>query len=102
MKSSQRQDPKEGVPFGSCSRLGRSRFSAAWLEPELDTRLIPEVALILVSRGESVAKPGEHVINLRGPEGDGVRQRDIDTAADHEVECVVAWVVNDASRQLFA
>jgi hypothetical protein len=40
------------------------------LEPELNASLVTEVTLVLISLGESVAEAREHVINLRGPDGD--------------------------------
>jgi hypothetical protein len=82
----------------------RSAFTPAYrgLKPELNAGLIAEIALVLVSGSEPVAKPGKYVIDLRWAESDGVRERDIYTAANHKVECVVARVVNDASCQLFA
>ena len=72
------------------------------LEPELNARLVAEVALVLVSACESVAKPGKNVIDLRRAEGDGVRKRNIDTAAEHEVKCVVTRIVDDAGHKLVA
>jgi hypothetical protein len=55
----------------------------------LNAGLIPEVALVLVSGSEAIAKPGEHVVNLHGPEGDGVRKRNVEAATEHKVECIV-------------
>jgi len=61
-----------------------------------------EVTLALISRGKSVAKSGEYVIDLHGPEGNGVQERDVDAAAHYEVECIVARNVDDARRLLTA
>jgi hypothetical protein len=70
------------------------------LEPDLNTCLIPEVTLVLISLSESVAKPSEHVVGLHRAEGDGMRERNVDAAAEHEVKCVVARIVDDAGRKL--
>ena len=74
-----------------------TRGNQSWLEPDLNARLIAEVTLVLVSGGKSVPKPREYVIGLHGPEGNGVREWDVDAATDHEVECIVAWIVDDAT-----
>src|ERR1700746_812101 len=47
--------------------IGRGRWRAA-AEPELNAGLVAEVALVLVSTGESVAEAGEHVIDLNRPD----------------------------------
>jgi hypothetical protein len=36
----------------------------------LNTRLVPEIALVAVAMSEVVAKAGEQVLKLRGPDGD--------------------------------
>src|SRR5579862_1538004 len=89
-----------------CSRGSQPMFSgqsaqfedmeSSRLKPELNARLIAEVTLVLVSRGKSVAKPGKYVIGLDGSKGDGMRERNVDAATDHEVECIVARIVDCA------
>ena len=72
------------------------------LETELDARLIAEVTPVLVPGGKSVPKPRKYVIGLHGPEGNGVREWDVDPATDYEVECIVAWIIGNATSKRLA
>src|ERR1700751_77100 len=59
----------------SPSRLSRrSAYAPAYrgLKSDLNAGLVTEVALVLISLGETVAEAREHVIHLCGPNGDGV------------------------------
>ena len=69
------------------------------LEPELNTGLVSEIALILIAFGESITKPGQHIIGLNWSDSPMVRNWNVQATADHEVPCVVAWVVHNAGGE---
>jgi len=70
------------------------------LEAELDARLIPEVALVIVACREGIAKTGQEIVKLYGPNGYLGGDRNVDPAADDEVKRIVAGRVasSEAAR----
>jgi hypothetical protein len=73
------------------SRRGHFAFCLVPLEPERDTGLIPEVALIVVATCKAGAESGQHIIKLCGPNGNRFGEGNIDASADYEIKGVVAW-----------
>src|SRR5208283_4915098 len=67
-----------------------ARFRAGPLEAELDAGRVTEIALVVVTPSEGIAKAGEEIIKLNGPDSDLWGNRDVDTSADDEIECIVA------------
>ena len=63
------------------------------LEPENDSAVVAEVALVLVAMSKAVAEPREHEIKLRGPDGEVLGHRNVDASTDDEIEGIIAWVV---------
>jgi hypothetical protein len=74
------------LPIGSA----RSRGLSAVLKPELNAGLIAEVALVVVACCKGIAKAGQKIVKLLRPDGDLRGGRDVDAAADDEVERIVA------------
>ncbi len=60
-------------------------------EPEKQTGLVAEVALVVVALGERVAKAGQQVVKLGWPKGDVFAQWNVDATADDEIKRIVAW-----------
>jgi hypothetical protein len=60
------------------------------LEPENDTCVIPEVALVVVASGKAVSEPSENEIKLRRPDGDGFAQWDVNSSANNEIPSIIA------------
>ena len=70
------------------------------LEAELDTGRVTEIALVVVTPSEGIAKAGEEIIKLHGPDSDLWGDRDVDTSADDEIERIVAGrLAGAASRR---
>ena len=60
------------------------------LETKLNTRLIAEVALVVVASGESIAEARQEVVNFCWPDGEMLAYRNVDAATDDEIERIVA------------
>lgn len=80
-----------------------------WLQPpsslsspnaENDTSLEPEVALIVVTICEVVAKSREHIVELPGPDTDVMAYRYVEPAANDEVKRVIAWRTRSGTSSL--
>jgi hypothetical protein len=96
-----RPSPIRNTLFSSwLNRQLEHQENQTWLEPNLNARLIAEVTLVLVSGGKSVPKPRKYVIGLHRPKGNGAGEWDVDPSTDYEVECIVAWIVDDACKRL--
>jgi len=63
------------------------------LEPNNDSGLVSEIALILIACRKSVAETCKHEIKLCWSNRDRSRQRDIDASTNDEIERVVARVI---------
>jgi hypothetical protein len=61
------------------------------LEPENDSSVVPEVALVVIATSKAIAEPSQHKIKLCRPNGDGFAQRDVDSSANNEIPSIVAW-----------
>ena len=70
--------------------LKQRLISASRLEPENDTSVVPEVALVVIPLSEIIAEPGQHIIKLPRPNSDGFAQRDVNSSANDEVKSIVA------------
>jgi hypothetical protein len=66
-----------------CSKSGTSKT-------ELNTRLIPKIALVVVAMCKVIAKAGQQVIELRWTDGDVFTQRNVDATADQEIKGIIA------------
>jgi hypothetical protein len=51
------------------------------LEPDLNAGPVAEIALVVVALGEGIAKAGQQIVKLSGPDGDPVGNRNIDSTA---------------------
>lgn len=60
------------------------------LEPENNSSLVPEIALVVVATREGIAKTGQQVVNFNWPDGDVFVDRYVDASADDEVKRIVA------------
>jgi hypothetical protein len=66
--------------------LSRTRSKA-----ELNARLIPKIALVVIASCEGVSEASQQILELRWPDGDMFAQRDVDASADEEVKRIIAW-----------
>jgi hypothetical protein len=60
------------------------------LEPENDTSVVPEVALVVIATTKAIAESSQHKIKLCRPNGDGFAQRDVDSSANNEIPSIIA------------
>lgn len=60
------------------------------LEPEDETGVITEIALVLITLCKVIAKPGKHIVELCRADGDRSAQRNIQTAPNDEIKRVIA------------
>jgi len=60
------------------------------LEAELNTGLVPEVALVVVAMREVIAKAGQEIVKLCRPYGEVFAQRNVDASADDKIKRIVA------------
>jgi hypothetical protein len=84
--------PKRGEA-GKWSRpfyLDRSVFAVVELKPELNACLISEIALIVVSVGEGVAKASKQIIKFNRADRNLWGQRNIEASTNNEIEGIVA------------
>src|SRR5208337_2205586 len=79
-----------GSPKSCRLRRGHIGLTRSLLKPELDTGLVTEIALVVVTPSEGSAKPGEEIIKLHWTNGDLRGNRNVDADADDEIESVVA------------
>jgi hypothetical protein len=60
------------------------------LEPEANTGLVSEIALIVVATRKAVTEPCQKIVKLYRPNGDRFGKRNIKATANDEVKGVVA------------
>src|SRR5262249_16290533 len=89
--------------FGGTGRhwrtIGRRRGTTA-AEPENNTRVVAEIALVLLSLGKGVTEPGEHKIKLRGPDGEVSVHRNVEASPNDKIPGIVARVVRGGAGGL--
>jgi hypothetical protein len=60
------------------------------LEPENDSSVVPEVALVVVATTKAIAESSQHKIKLCRPNGDRFGQWDVDSSSNNEIPSIVA------------
>jgi hypothetical protein len=73
-----------------CSPTSNTYRESIWLEAELDTGLVPEVALVVVAMLKAISKARQQVSELRWSNGDVFPHRDVDASTDQEIKRIVA------------
>jgi hypothetical protein len=63
---------------------------SAQLEPDDNSSLVPEVALIVVATREGIAKAGQQVVKLHWSDGDVFVDRYVDASTNDEIKGIVA------------
>ena len=78
----------------------RVKNNDSQLEAENDACVVPEVALVVIARGEGAVEAGQHEIKLCRSDGNGFGQRDVDSSTNDEIKSIVARACNSRAAGL--